>query len=94
VPAQRTALVVAVYVAAYVALDWTSYIHPLGPFAITPWNPPPGLSIALLLTRGLAFAREPARQEPFAVTRPSRGRAQLAARAVARRGFDPRAQSN
>jgi len=36
VPAQRTALVVAVYVAAYVALDWTSYIHPLGPFAITP----------------------------------------------------------
>ena len=55
-PAQRAALVVAVYVAAYVALDWASYIHPLGPFAITPWNPPPGLSIALLLTQGLAFA--------------------------------------
>jgi len=52
----RTALIVVGYVAAYVALDWVSYIHPLGPFAITPWNPPPGLSLALLLARGLAFA--------------------------------------
>jgi signal transduction histidine kinase len=56
VSAQRAALIVTVYVAAYVALDWVSYIHPLGPFAITPWNPPPGLSLALLLTQGLAFA--------------------------------------
>ena len=55
-PAQRTALIVAGYVVAYVALDWVSYIHPLGPFAITPWNPPPGLSLTLLLTQGLAFA--------------------------------------
>jgi signal transduction histidine kinase len=54
--AQRTVLIVAGYVAAYVALDWVSYIHPLGPFAITPWNPPPGLSLALLLTQGPAFA--------------------------------------
>lgn len=53
---QRTVLIVAAYVVVYVALDWVSYIHPLGPFAITPWNPPPGLSLALLLTQGLAFA--------------------------------------
>jgi two-component system sensor kinase FixL len=52
----RSVLIVAGYVAAYVALDWVSYIHPLGPFAITPWNPPPGLSLALLLVYGLRFA--------------------------------------
>jgi len=56
VAAQRTVPIVAAYVVAYLALDWVSYIHPLGPFAITPWNPPPGLSLALLLTQGLAFA--------------------------------------
>ncbi len=54
--AKRILPIVAAYVVAYLALDWVSYIHPLGPFAITPWNPPPGLSLALLLTRGLAFA--------------------------------------
>ena len=52
----RILLVVAGYVAAYVALDWVSYIHPLGPFAITPWNPPPGLSLAVLLVYGLRLA--------------------------------------
>jgi signal transduction histidine kinase len=56
VTAQRATPILAGYVVAYVALDWVSYIHPLGPFAITPWNPPPGLSLALLLTQGLAFA--------------------------------------
>jgi two-component system, LuxR family, sensor kinase FixL len=55
-PVQRTLLILVAYVVAYIALDWVSYIHPLGPFAITPWNPPPGLSIALLLTLGLRFA--------------------------------------
>jgi PAS domain S-box-containing protein len=52
----RTPLVAAAYVAAYVLLDWVSYIHPLGPFAITPWNPPPGLSVALLMAYGLRLA--------------------------------------
>jgi hypothetical protein len=56
VTAQRATPILAGYVVAYVALDWVSYIHPLGPFAITPWNPPPGLSLALLLAQGLAFA--------------------------------------
>jgi PAS domain S-box-containing protein len=56
VPAKRTAIIAAGYVAAYVALDWGSSLDPLGPLAITPWNPPPGLSLALLLTEGLRFA--------------------------------------
>src|SRR5690348_14147989 len=43
----------AAYVALYVALDWISYIDPVAAFAITPWNPPPGLSIAFLLRRGI-----------------------------------------
>ena len=57
IPEERTsapsAAVVAGYVLAYVALDWVSYIDPVGAFAITPWNPPPGLSLAFLLRYGL-----------------------------------------
>ena len=47
-----TAPLIAGYLVAYVALDWISYIQPVGAFAITPWNPPPGLSIAFLLRYG------------------------------------------
>lgn len=43
------------YFALYVFLDWVSYIHPVLPLAITPWNPPPGLSLALLLLLGLRY---------------------------------------
>ena len=47
-----TLLRVAGFVLAYVLLDWLSYIHPVGGFAITPWNPHPGLALALLLVQG------------------------------------------
>lgn len=44
-----------VYLASYVLLDWVSFIHPIASFGITPWNPPPGLSFALVLLFGRAF---------------------------------------
>jgi signal transduction histidine kinase len=43
-------------VAGYVILDRVSYVFPLAPFAITPWSPPAGLSVAFLLLAGLRFA--------------------------------------
>jgi two-component system, LuxR family, sensor kinase FixL len=55
-PLSVSSIVVVAYVAAYVFLDWLSFIHPLGPYAITVWNPPPGLSLALLLGFGLRYA--------------------------------------
>ncbi len=53
---KRLLPVIVGYVVAYVALDWVSYIHPVGRFAITPWNPPPGLSLAVLIVFGLRMA--------------------------------------
>ncbi|HYR01687.1 MAG TPA: ATP-binding protein, partial [Casimicrobiaceae bacterium] len=55
-PALRYAVTAALYVGAYVMLDWVSYIHPIGQLAITPWNPPPGLSLFLLLRSGVRYA--------------------------------------
>jgi len=46
----------AVFATCYIALDWASYIHPLGPFNITPWNPPPALSIVWMMLGGLRYA--------------------------------------
>jgi signal transduction histidine kinase len=46
----------AMFLAGYVALDWASYIYPLGPFNITPWNPPPALSIVWMMLGGLHYA--------------------------------------
>src|SRR5262245_48761271 len=43
----------AIFAPCYIALDWASYIHPLGPFNITPWNPQPALAIVWLLLGGL-----------------------------------------
>lgn len=52
----RSHLAIALaYVAAYVLLDWVSYVHPFAAFGITPWNPQTGLSFALLLLFGLEF---------------------------------------
>jgi two-component system, LuxR family, sensor kinase FixL len=43
------------YLAGYVLLDWLSYVHPFASFGITPWNPPTGLSFALVLLFGTEF---------------------------------------
>jgi signal transduction histidine kinase len=46
----------AVFAPCYVLLDWVSYIEPLGPFNITPWNPQPALAIVWMVLGGLAHA--------------------------------------
>src|SRR5688500_17062140 len=46
----------AVFAPCYVLLDWVSYIHPLGAFNITPWNPQPALAIEWILLGGLGHA--------------------------------------
>jgi two-component system, LuxR family, sensor kinase FixL len=43
------------YLAGYVLFDWLSYVHPFASFGITPWNPPTGLSFALILLFGTEF---------------------------------------
>lgn len=40
------------YLAAYIALDWLSFLHPFGRYGITPWNPPTGVSFVLVLLFG------------------------------------------
>jgi len=52
----RGGALLAGYLAAYIALDWVSYVYALRPFNITPWNPPPGISLALLLVYGLRWS--------------------------------------
>jgi signal transduction histidine kinase len=43
----------ALFAPCYVALDWASYIDPIGLFNITPWNPQPALAIIWLMLGGL-----------------------------------------
>jgi len=52
---RRVATIVA-FVVAYIALDWVSLVDPYGPLAISPWNPPPGLALYLLLRHGTRMA--------------------------------------
>lgn len=44
------------FLAAYVALDYVSYVKPYRGLGITPWNPPPGLSIAVVFLGGWVYA--------------------------------------
>jgi signal transduction histidine kinase len=46
------ALLAIAFIAAYVGLDWVSYIHPMQKYTITPWNPQPALAVALLMLAG------------------------------------------
>lgn len=46
----------AVFAPCYIALDWASYIDPVGPFNITPWNPQPALAIVWMMLGGLSHA--------------------------------------
>jgi signal transduction histidine kinase len=41
-----------VFAPCYIALDWASYIDPVGPFNITPWNPQAALAITWMLHGG------------------------------------------
>ena len=52
----RAGALLAGYLVVYIALDWVSYVYALRPFNITPWNPPPGISLALLLVYGLRWS--------------------------------------
>lgn len=54
----RWPVILGAYLALYILLDWMSLIHPSGApsaLGITPWNPPAGLSFALLLRYGPLF---------------------------------------
>lgn len=44
------------YVLAYVTLDYISFVKPYHGLGITPWNPPPGLSLALMFLGGPIYA--------------------------------------
>jgi len=46
----------AVFAPCYIAFDWASYIDPVGPFNITPWNPQAALAIAWMMLGGLLHA--------------------------------------
>ena len=43
------------YIVLYVALDRISFLEPLAGIDITPWNPQPGLTLALLVAKGWAY---------------------------------------
>jgi two-component system, LuxR family, sensor kinase FixL len=51
----RSLALAASFVAAYVVLDWASYIRPFQGLNITPWNPQPAVAIALLVYRRTWF---------------------------------------
>ncbi len=46
----------AIFAPCYIVLDWASYIYPLGPFNITPWNPQPALAVVWMLLAGIVHA--------------------------------------
>lgn len=52
----RSPLVIGLaYLVTYAFLDWVSFISPITPVGVTPWNPSTGLSFALVLLLGRAY---------------------------------------
>ncbi|SMH46774.1 ATP-binding protein [Azospirillum agricola] len=52
-PSGRDLLLLSLaFMAVYLPLDWLTFIHPRPSLNITPWNPPAGLFMALLLWTG------------------------------------------
>ena len=54
-PPLLTVVAGPIYLAAYILLDWISFIDPIVPSGITPWNPSTGLSFAFILVYGQRF---------------------------------------
>ncbi len=52
----RLLLLMAAFAAVYLPFDWVTFIHQRPSLNITPWNPPAGLYMALLLWTGLRGA--------------------------------------
>lgn len=50
-----TVVLGAGYLFLYLVLDRVSFVQPLYGISITPWNPPPGISLALLIVSGLRW---------------------------------------
>jgi signal transduction histidine kinase len=53
--ALRCGKITAGYLALYLLLEWVSWVFANQGYAISPWNPPAGLSLALLLIFGVAY---------------------------------------
>lgn len=54
----------AIFMIVYVVLDYVSFVRPFHGLGITPWNPSPGISLALIYLGGAAYA-------PFAILAPA-----------------------
>ena len=50
------ALIGLAFLAAYIALDYISFVRPIHGLGITPWSPPPGLSLTLIYLGGPFYA--------------------------------------
>ncbi len=55
-PVSKSAIFAAAYLGAYVLLDWLSSLLPFEELHVAPWAPAPGVSLALLLLRGVRWA--------------------------------------
>ncbi|GAB4185376.1 MAG: hypothetical protein OHK0024_25590 [Thalassobaculales bacterium] len=54
-PQMPKPLLVLTFLVAYLVLDRVSFLNALSPLGVTPWNPPPGLGMALMLSQGLGL---------------------------------------